>query len=233
MEWQQGMNTGAIWCREISNFSQKSAIAELIATKVKSGDIIGVGSGSTSFLAIQAIGKRVTSGGFTCRVIPTSFEAALACAASGLTVTSLVHHKPDWCFDGADEIDPAKNLIKGRGGAMFLEKLVLRSSGRIHILADSTKMVQKLGERFPIPIEVQPVAFRLVTDELFKLGAVEVVLRLAKNKDGPVISEHGNVILDARFHTVEKHLESTLKSIPGVIESGLFWGYELEIITNG
>jgi ribose 5-phosphate isomerase A len=192
-----------------------------------------VGSGSTAYLAVLAIGERVRREKLRATVICTSPELTLACAAAGLQVASLLQARPDWAFDGADEVDPERNLIKGRGGAMFMEKVLMWSSPRNFILVDPSKLVPKLGTKFPIPVEVLPVALRLVENELKALGATEMVMRLAVGKDGPVVTENGNFILDVRFADVHKELERDIKAVPGVIESGLFWGRDVEIVVSG
>lgn len=148
----------------------------------------------------------------------------------GIPLTTLFENKPDWLFDGADEVDPDKNLIKGRGGAMFKEKLLISSSAKNYIIVDDSKLVKKLGTNFPVPIEVFPTALLHVEEELKKIGAGELLLRPAKGKDGPIITENGNLILDARFHDIGKDMEHAIKSITGVIESGLFINYNVEIL---
>ncbi len=148
----------------------------------------------------------------------------------GIPMTTLFEHTPDWLFDGADEVDPKNSLIKGRGGAMFKEKLLIASSPLNYIIVDDTKIVDKIGTNFPIPIEVFPQALLHVEAELKKLGANSIVLRPAKGKDGPVITENNNLILDCRFDEVPDTMERDIKSITGVIESGLFIGYNLQIL---
>lgn len=214
----------------ISNRASKEELGRRIAEKVEDGHVIGVGSGSTSYIAIQAIGERVRREGLRVTAICTSAEVTLACVANELPVGSLLQLRPDWAFDGADEVDPARNLIKGRGGAMFMEKILIDASPKSYILVDRSKMVERLGEKFPVPVEVLPVALHFVERRLAALGAVEVVLRLAVKKDGPVVTEHGNFILDTRFGEIGNSLERDIKSIPGVIESGLFWGRDVEVL---
>ncbi len=155
----------------------------------------------------------------------------MACARLGIPVTSLWEHKPDWTFDGADEIDTDHNMIKGRGGAMFKEKLLISSSPRTYIIADPSKIVTKLGSRFPIPIEIFPDALTYVEEVLRAYNPKEIKLRMAEGKDGPVITENGNLILDARFDNIPNNLEESIKSITGVIESGLFIHYNVQIIS--
>ncbi|MDP9196764.1 MAG: ribose 5-phosphate isomerase A [Pseudomonadota bacterium] len=212
---------------------QKEKIARQMAERVRSGDVIGVGSGSTSLLALQAIAARMKQEKLACTAIPTSHEIALACADLGVPVTSLMSRVPDWGFDGADEVDPAKNLIKGRGGAMFREKLVMKASPKTYILADSSKFVDRLGTRFPVPVEVYPEALRRVEKDLQALDTTEVTLRLCQGgKDGPVITEQGNVILDVKFRDIGPGLEREIKALAGVLDSGLFQDWPVEIVSG-
>lgn len=219
------------WSSEIINKEGKQKVAQEIAAKVKDGDILGIGSGSTVYLALLAIAKRINAEKLKVKGIPTSLEIAMFCSKLGIPLTSLFEHKPDWLFDGADEVDPKNSLIKGRGGAMFKEKLLMSCSPVNYIIVDETKMVDKIGTNFPIPIEVFPQALLHVEAELKKLGANSIILRPAKGKDGPIISENNNLILDCRFDEVPDSLERDIKTITGVIESGLFIGYSLNILT--
>lgn len=232
MQSKNELATKLEWAREISNLEPKRKVAQQIAQRVRNNDVIGVGSGSTSFLAIQEIAKKVTREGLNVTAVTTSAEVALTCTVLGLRTSTLSQLRPDWAFDGADEVDPANNLIKGRGGAMFLEKLVLKSSPENYILVDESKIVSKLGEKFPVPIEVFPAAIHYVQESLMVLGATFTNLRLAKSKDGPVVTEAGNFIIDARFSITHPELEREIKLIPGVIESGLFMGYDVNIIKS-
>lgn len=232
MNWTNRLATTLLWNSEISNREQKESVANQVAERVRDGDVIGVGSGSTSFLALQAISRKVQERGWSVTAIPTSHEVAMACSVLGIPTTSLMQLRPDWAFDGADEVDPDHNLIKGRGGAMFAEKLVIKSSAENFILVDPSKHVQALGSKFAVPVEVDPRAVNLVESCLEQLGATEVAMRMAKSKDGPVITEAGNLILDVRFRQIGTEMEREIKSIPGVIESGLFIGYPVQILTS-
>lgn len=218
------------WSGPISNRAAKEEVGRRIAEYVRDGQVIGVGSGSTSYIAIQAIAERVRRERLRVSAICTSHEVELACSAAGLTIASLLQSRPDWAFDGADEVDPDHSLIKGRGGAMFLEKLVLRASPKNFILVDESKMVPQLGQKFPVPVEVLPMALHVAERALIGLGATEIALRLAVKKDGPVITETGNFIFDVRFREIHKELERDIKAITGVIESGLFIGHPVEIV---
>ena len=230
MNWQSDIIQNLTWSDNIINIEGKQKVADEIAKKVKDGDILGVGSGSTSYLALLAIAKKVKEQNLNIKAIPTSIEISLVCSHLGVPLTSLYEHRPDWLFDGADEVDPDKSLIKGRGGAMFKEKLMISSSAVNYILVDDSKMVDKLGTNFPVPIEVFPQALLHVEEQLKKIGANSLTLRPAKGKDGPVITENGNLILDARFDEIDKKMEQRIKSITGVIESGLFIGYNIEVL---
>ncbi len=218
---------------EISNLEEKKKLAEEIAKKVKEGQVIGFGSGSTSYLAVIAIADRMKKENIKIRAIPTSFEISMLCGYLDIPTTSLIEAKPDWCFDGADEVDENNWLIKGRGGAMFKEKLNIVNSPITYILVDKSKKVDKLGSKFKVPVECFPNSVNHVKLELLKLGGKEITLREAKGKDGPIITENGNFILDVKFENINKELEKQIKSITGVIESGLFLGYDVEIIRKG
>ncbi|HWF10557.1 MAG TPA: ribose 5-phosphate isomerase A [Bryobacteraceae bacterium] len=228
MNWDKASRE--ILTGSISSRAAKEELGQRIAEKVEDGHVIGVGSGSTAYLAIQAIARRVRAEGLRITAICTSAEVTLACVASDLPVGSLLQLRPDWAFDGADEVDPARNLIKGRGGAMFMEKILIDASPKSYILVDQSKLVERLGEKFPVPVEVLPAALRFVEQRLAALGAVEIVLRLAVKKDGPVVTEHGNFIFDTRFGAIGNLLERDIKAIPGVIESGLFIGRDVEVM---
>jgi ribose 5-phosphate isomerase A len=233
MRWNTYYANNIVWGKNISNLDEKLIIAKKVAEKVKDGDVLGIGSGSTSFLAIQEIGKRIKTENLCVIGIPTSRETELACQVLGIPTSSLLEHKPVWGFDGADEVDGSKNLIKGRGGALLREKLVMASSDKTYILVDGSKFVQKFGSRTPVPIEIHPEALHLVESKLTSLFNTEIEdikMRMAVAKDGPIITENGNLLLDVKFNHISPGMESNLKSIPGVVETGLFMDYAIEIM---
>lgn len=220
------------WSQEIINYDEKLIVAKKIASFIKEGDVIGFGSGSTSLLAIREIAKRLQSEHLNIVAIPTSTEIRMECNRLNIPVATLNEVKPIWGFDGADEVNSQNWLIKGRGGAMFNEKLIMSNSPKTYIIVDSSKLVNNLCEKFPIPVECVPDAYKSVVTSLYELGAESVHLRLSgKSKDGPVITENGNYIVDAVFKNVSSTLEKDIKKIVGVLESGLFIGYNVEIIT--
>lgn len=232
MAWKNQLAGNLKWSADISNRQQKEIVAEQVAAHVKDGQVIGVGSGSTSFLAIQAIADKVKKENLSITAIPTSIEVALSCARLGIPTTTLTEARPDWGFDGADEVDSEFNLIKGRGGAMFAEKLVMASSPKTFILVDESKFVNRLGHNFPVPVEVDPRAIHLVETKLQEMDVTAVGLRMAKHKDGPVITEAGNMILEVRFNHIGLTTEVDLNAIPGVIENGIFFNYPVEVFSN-
>lgn len=231
MDWEKTIINSLEWGKEISNREEKQKVADKIASMVKDGDIIGVGSGSTAYLALLKIADRIRTEQLHIHAIPTSQEIKMTCAKLGIPLTSLLEHKPNWTFDGADEIDSNHNMIKGRGGAMFKEKLLISSSPQTFIIADPSKMVSKLGSRFPVPVEIFPDALIHADQALRSLSPVDIKLRMAQGKDGPIITENGNLILDVWFDNIPDNLENAIKSITGVIESGLFMHYEVNIIS--
>lgn len=234
MEWEHQLIRHLKWSGSITNKESKETVARKIAGLAKDGEVIGAGSGSTVYLTLFALAERIRKDSLHIEIIPASAEISMTCLQLGIPQTTLWDKRPDWTFDGADEVDSQHNLIKGRGGAMFKEKLLIKSSGKSYIIIDESKIVDKLGSRFPIPVEVFPVALTFVEHELRLLGASEITLRLtAGGKDGPVLTENGNFILDTHFGNITPDLEYKLKSITGVLDSGLFIGYDTEIILAG
>jgi ribose 5-phosphate isomerase A len=233
MKWTNNIIDSFAWGKTITRKEEKEHVAMRIAAMVKEGEVLGVGSGSTAYMALLAIAERVKKESLHIKAIPTSLEIKMACARLGIPVTNPEADRPDWTFDGADEIDPNLSLIKGRGGAMFREKLLINSSPKTYIIADSSKMVPRLGMNFPVPVEVFPQALTYVGQALRELNPTGIKLRMAEGKDGPVITENGNLIVDVWFGSIPDTTETALKSITGVIESGLFIGYAVEIVHAG
>ena len=216
----------------ISNLEAKRGVADRLAASAESGQTIGAGSGSTAYLAVRAIAARVAAGELErVTLVPTSLEIEMTIAGLDLPVGDLFTDRPDWLFDGADEVDPAGSLIKGRGGAMFREKLLFKATDDRRVLVDASKAVEKLGAKFPVPVEVVPRALPVVVPELESLGAAELQIRTGSGKDGPVLTELGNVIVDCRFDEIAGGLEVAIKSTTGVVESGLFQGYEPTLVS--
>ena len=216
------------WPTEIKNVAEKTAVAQRAAAHVRDGQIVGIGSGSSTYLALWAIGERVKREGLSIQMVTSSYETGMAAFRLGIPQVPLGSVEPEWGVDGADEVDPYRRLIKGRGGAMFKEKVLWTTAQKMYLAVDESKHVQRLGENFPIPIEVDRGAVDLVGRALAEHGSTSYVVRVAGGKDGPVITESGNFVVDAWFDEIPKGLQAELKLITGVIETGLFEGYEFE-----
>lgn len=230
MKWEDSLTGRLQWMKDISHRAGKEVVAKRIAGKVRQGETIGAGSGSTVYLALFAIADKMRKENLYIRIIPASAEISMTCNLLGIPQTTLWDSRPDWSFDGADEVDPEYNLLKGRGGALFKEKLLICSSPLTYILVDRSKLVEQLGLHFPVPVEIFPGALTLVEEKLRELGAISLELRAAGGKDGPLYTENGNWILDVRFIAIDTTLEKRIKTIPGVIESGLVCGYPLVVM---
>ena len=211
----------------------KQEVGRAAAAQVKSGSIVGLGTGSTTAFAIQFIGERLAAGEITDVVgIPTSFQASVLAKKHGIPLTTLDEApRIDIAVDGADEVDPQQNLIKGGGAAHTREKVVDGLAERFVVVVDSSKLVDKLGSTFALPVEVLPMAVAPVTRALAALGGTPE-LRMGVNKDGPVITDQGNMVLDVKFTGIDNpvELEKTINNIPGVLENGLFVGLADEVL---
>ncbi|MHA1425560.1 MAG: ribose-5-phosphate isomerase RpiA [Candidatus Helarchaeota archaeon] len=203
---------------------QKKMAAQAALTHVETEQIIGIGSGSTIDYFIELLKKKIETEKIKIRAVPTSYQSAISLIKSQIPITTLNEHKElDLAIDGADEIDPALNLIKGGGAALTQEKVVDAAAKKLIIIADESKKVDKLGEKMAIPIEVIPMSYRSVESKLKQYSST-FSLRGAIKKMGPVITDNGNFIIDARIVNIDnpKLLELKLNGIPGVIENGLF-----------
>lgn len=230
MNWRKEILTNVEF-NNINQREEKERIAKQIIEKVKDGQVIGFGSGSTSYLTVIEIAKKLKEEKINIIAIPTSLEIKMLCTRLEIPTASIMEKKPDWSFDGADEVDDNNWMIKGRGGAMFKEKLNIANSPITYILIDKSKRVEKLGSKFKVPVECFPDAINFIKEELVKIGGKDIELRKAVGKDGPILTENNNVILDVKIEKITKELEKEIKAIPGVIESGLFIDYNVEVIT--
>lgn len=203
--------------------AKKKASAEAVK-HVKDGFTIGLGSGSTVAYAIQEIGKRIQQRKLRILGVPTSHQAMMLAVHCGIPITTLNEHPQlNLTIDGADQIDRHLDLIKGMGGALTREKIVASVAKQFVIVADETKLIEKLGANCAVPVEVLPFALPTVMLKMQEKGG-KPVLREAKGKVGPVVTDNGNFIVDVDFGPINtpKELDSQLKSIPGIIETGLF-----------
>lgn len=218
------------WKNNVDNREQKQKLAKRIAKRVKDGDIIGFGSGSTSYLAVEEIAKRVHEENLKIKAIPTSTIIEEICQKLKIETVSLNEAKPDWCFDGADEVDPHNWLIKGMGAALYREKMNIKASEENYILVDSSKFVEKLGQNHPVPVECKIDKIDEVKDALKNLGANNVTVKESNVGEGMLITDNGNALLFAQFSKIEANYEEEINKIDGVVENGLFIGYDLIVI---
>lgn len=204
--------------------AKKAAALEAVK-HIQDGFVLGLGSGTTSAYAIKEIGRRIQEDELGILGVPSSHQASLLALQNGISMTTLDEHPQlDLTIDGVDQVDKNLNLIKGLGGALALEKIV-SSVSKINIrIADETKLSEKLGTGHSVPVEILPFAYMVVTARLQKIGG-KPVLREGNGKIGPAITDNGNFILDVNFGPIDapKELDSKLKSIPGVLETGLFF----------
>jgi ribose 5-phosphate isomerase A len=204
----------------------KQAVAAAAVDQIRDGMVLGLGSGSTAALMIKALGAKLSGGELTDIVgVTTSFQGEVLAAELGIPLQSLnAVQRIDLAIDGADEVDPNFQLIKGGGACHVQEKLVARRAQRFVVVVDSTKLVERLNLGFLLPVEVLPAAWRQVKSELEVIGA-EVELRMAVRKAGPVVTDQGNLVLDLKFPGGigdPVSLEQEINNIPGVLENGLF-----------
>lgn len=204
----------------------KQAVALAATDQIQSGMVVGLGSGSTAALMIEALGERLKRGELQdITGVTTSFQGEVLAAELGIPLKSLnAIDRIDLAIDGADEVDPSFQLIKGGGACHVQEKLVARRADRFVVVVDSTKLVERLNLGFLLPVEVLPGAWRQVQGQLANLGG-EAQLRMAVKKAGPVVTDQGNLVLDVRFDGGigdPVGLEKEINNLPGVLENGLF-----------
>jgi ribose 5-phosphate isomerase A len=210
----------------------KQQAAERALEFVRDGQSVGLGTGTTAEYATRALAARVRDG-LRIQGVPTSEATARLARSLGLPLLDL-NDVPaiDVTIDGADEVDPALNLIKGAGGAHTREKLVARLTRLEVIVVDSSKLVARLGSVFPVPVEVLPVAWRHAARWLERLGCAAV---LRGDEAAPFRTDSGSYVLDCRFPGISDPatLERQIKALPGVVESGLFIGLTGALVVAG
>ncbi|MGM0771884.1 MAG: ribose 5-phosphate isomerase A [Halobacteriota archaeon] len=206
----------------IASSAEKQAAGIAAAKLVEDGMVIGLGTGSTTAFAIEEVGRRVREEDLNVLAVVTSYQAEMFAIEAGVPLTSLAEHPVlDLAIDGADQVDANLNVIKGGGAAHTREKVVANSAIRFIVVADDSKMSEKL-DHF-VPVEVLPYARELVKKQMMELGGVPAI-RMATRKDGPVITDNGNVIMDVEFGTIEDPAElyQRLSACVGVVEHGIF-----------
>ena len=204
----------------------KQIVADAAIQEVKSDMILGLGSGSTAALMIRSLAEEIRSGKLkNIRGVATSFQSEVLALELDIPLIDLASvSQIDLAIDGADEVDPEFQLIKGGGACHVREKLVASKADEFLIVIDETKLVQKLNKSFPLPVEVLPNSWKLVQDVISEMNGSSH-LRMATKKAGPIVTDQGNLILDVLFNdgiNNPKDIEMSINNIPGVLENGLF-----------
>lgn len=206
--------------------NDKELVALEAAKLVKNNMIVGLGTGSTANYFIDALARRQTEEGLQITTVSSSTISAIKAQSSGLKVQSIAYlSKIDLYVDGADEITPKLTLLKGRGQDLVMEKLLAKAADQFIVVADKSKLVSHIGEKFIIPIEVIPTAWQLVKHSLEKAGASGDI-RLNAGKDNVAVTAHGSYVLDMKFPSDldDQALNTLLNNTPGVVEHGVFYG---------
>lgn len=210
---------------------KRAAAERAVGEYVRSGMVVGLGTGSTASWAVRRIGELLASGELRdVNGIPTSEETSALAGQAGIPLRDLSSGAPEVVLDGADEIDPSLNLIKGLGGALLREKIVAASGGGLVVIADNSKRVFSLGKGV-LPVEVEPFGCEATRRALRVLGCEE---RLRTTGEQPFVTDGGHYIVDCHFGSIPNPapLEIEIKSIPGVIETGLFVGLTRAIVVG-
>jgi ribose 5-phosphate isomerase A len=211
----------------------KQAAAEAAASRVVSGMVVGLGTGSTAIHAVPALARRLRSGELEdIRAVATSFQSTMLARELGIRLVDLDEiERIDLAIDGADEVAPDLTLIKGGGGAQTREKIIAALAVDFTVVVDEAKLVDRLGSTRAVPVEVLPFAVGPVSRAIQRLGG-RPELRMAVKKAGPVVTDQGNLLLDVRFAEIADPagLERDLKMIPGTLENGLFVGLARRVL---
>jgi len=204
--------------------AKRKAVLQAIQP-IRSGWVIGLGSGSTTVHAVAEIARLVRSRRFELSVVPTSYQIENLAVSHGLRIRTMNEvHIVDYAIDGADQVEvDSFNVVKGGGGAMLREKVVDSSARRLAIVVDERKLTKHLGEKQTVPLEVMPFAYKSVQVKITNMGG-RARLRESTEKAGPVITDNGNFMLNADFGRIAHptQLDRRLNMIPGVLETGLF-----------
>jgi ribose 5-phosphate isomerase A len=201
--------------------AEKRRAAEHAADRVEDGMVVGLGTGSTAAHAIRALGERVDAG-LDVRGIPTSYQSRALAREVGIPLTDLESATPDLAIDGADQVAGGA-LVKGGGAAHARERVVDAAADRFLVVVDASKLADELDH--PVPVELLPAARPVVANAVRDLGG-DPELRVAERKDGPVVTDNGNHVLDCAFGPIDDPgtLAARLDGVPGVVAHGLFVG---------
>ena len=206
--------------------NDKECVANHAASLVKDGMIVGLGTGSTADFFIKALANRRKKEDLQIKTVASSVVSMIKAQELGLPLVAIEHlTQLDLYVDGADEVVPDNTLLKGQGADLVREKLLARASDQFIVLVDQSKMVDRIGARFPIPVEVMPFAWQMVKNQLEGLGG-QGELRQNNNGNGLAVSSHGSLILDVIFEPEldSGEMDAILSDMPGVVEHGIFRG---------
>ena len=206
--------------------NDKEIVAIEASKFVTSGMVVGLGTGSTANYFIEALARRVAEEGLSLTTVASSTISAIKAASCGLPVQSIENLAAiDLYVDGADEVNDKLTLLKGRGQDLVMEKLLAKAAHQFIVVADQSKLVSRIGEKFVIPVEVMPKAWRVVKHQLEQQGA-QGELRLNASKDNVAVTASGNYVLDMQFasNLDDTALNLLLNSLPGIVEHGVFYG---------
>jgi ribose 5-phosphate isomerase A len=210
-------------------------LAGVAAAKlVVDGMVCGMGTGSTARFFIEEVGRRVREDGLHVTAVPTSFQSRLLCQQYGITLRDAQDcQRIDLAVDGADEVDPDLNVTKGGGAAHTMEKLVASMARQFVVVVDESKLVPRLGTTIDIPIEVIVPALGYVTDVITRMGG-QPRLRMGVKKDGPVVTDNGQLVLDVKFgpEVNLREVDARLHDTPGVLETGLFFDLASKVLVG-
>ena len=211
----------------------KEKVGQELASRINDGDVLGIGSGTTVEATVRAIGERVKNEGLSVSGLPTSLQIAQLCNELGINTLPIDDSRTlAWGFDGADGVDADLRLIKGKGGALFKEKLIAAKCKELYIVVDESKIFDNLADACAVPVEVVSAAWKTAKDALLALGATSVEQRSVKmfDKDFLYFTENGNIIYDAKFDSISDDLEKEINLIPGVIDNGIFTNFTTEVL---
>jgi ribose 5-phosphate isomerase A len=219
-----------------SNPETKKLAGAQAARLIKDSMVVGIGTGSTIAFLIEELGRRVREEGLRIVGVPTSFQSRILCDRLGIPVRDMQDTaRLDLALDGADEVDPKLDAIKGGGGSQTREKIVAAMAEEFVVVVDESKLVATLGAAFPIPVEVLPSGLAYVDRAIRDLGGAPTLRLATSGKDGPVVTDNGQFILDVRFPpgTDLRAADAGLHQIPGVMETGLFFDLARKVVVGG
>jgi ribose 5-phosphate isomerase A len=220
--------------QENCNQELKKLVGDAAAQLVEDGMICGIGTGSTVAFFIEGLARRIKEEGLGITGVPTSFQSRLFCRRHGIPIIAAQDCAVlDLAVDGADEVDGELNAIKGGGAAHTLEKVIASMARKFVLIIDESKLAPRLGCTAPVPIEVIPAAIKYVSETIIRLDG-DPQLRMGINKDGPVVTDNGQFVIDAKFKTgVDlREIDHCLHFTPGVVETGLFFDLASQVLVG-